>query len=108
MKPTHPHSGSFLIGQLKRFGSNLDSKHEITFWLYFPSEEGAQLAGQKAVKTGLSVDITESEKSQWLCLINCPHVPDEALIDAIMQFCMALASEFGGQFDGWESPLHIQ
>lgn len=102
------HSGSFLIGQLKRFGSDLDTKHEITFWLYFPSEEGAQLAGQKAEKAGLSVDITSSENGRWLCLIACRHVPDETLIDGLMKFSMDLASEFGGQFDGWESPLHIE
>ncbi|KAB2880771.1 ribonuclease E inhibitor RraB [bacterium] len=107
MNPIHPHSGSFLIGQLNRFGSDLDAKHEITFWLYFPSETCAQKASQKAVEAELSADVTASMDGQWLCLIACPHVPDEALIDGVMQFCIKLASDLGGEFDGWESPLYI-
>lgn len=107
MKLIHPHLGSFLIGQLERFGSDLDAKHEITFWLYFPTEELARQAGKRAEASGLTVEITPSLHDQWLCLIACPHVPDEVLIDGVMKFCMDLASEFGGQFDGWESPLHI-
>lgn len=108
MKSTHPHSGSFLIGQLERFGSDLDAKHEITFWLYFQTEQLAYQAEQKAIKAGLTVEISPSQNDQWLCLIACPHVPDETLIDGVMEFCIALTSEFGGEFDGWESPLHIK
>lgn len=108
MNPIHPHSGSFLIGQLNRFGSDLDAKHEITFWLYFPTADIARQAGERAEETGLSVEIVASVDNQWLCLLACSHVPDETLIDGVMKFCMDLASEFGGQFDGWESPLHIE
>ncbi|MBL7995297.1 ribonuclease E inhibitor RraB, partial [bacterium] len=97
MKPIHPHSGSFLIGQLNRFGSDLDAKHEITFWLYFPGEDIARQAGKRAEESGLSVEIGPSVDDQWLCLLACPQVPDEALIDGVIQFCIDLASNLGGE-----------
>ncbi len=105
MSPSHPYSGESVIQQLKRFGSNLDEKHEMSFWLYFPEEKTARRAADRAKKTGLSTEVVRSVDNRWLCLILCPHAPDEALIDAVMEFSIGLASEFGGEFDGWESSL---
>ncbi|MBL7993958.1 ribonuclease E inhibitor RraB [bacterium] len=53
------------------------------------------------------MEIGPSVDDQWLCLLACPQVPDEALIDGVIQFCIDLASNLGGEFDGWESPLYI-
>ncbi|NUM80554.1 ribonuclease E inhibitor RraB [bacterium] len=105
IKPTNLFSGAQVLHQLKRWGSHLDEKHEITFWLYFPSQNFAHQAGQRAEAAGLHVDITESMHGQWLCLITCTHIPDEMLMDGVFKFCDELVSSFQGQFDGWESPL---
>ena len=98
--------------QLKRFGSDVNRKHEVSFWLYFPDEESAQHAARRVESSGLKAEVSPSLKdrsdSQWLCLFYCPHVPDEVLLDGISQFCTDIASEFGGEYDGWEARLELK
>jgi hypothetical protein len=107
----NPYSGAFILEQLQRFGSDINRKHEVSFWLYFPDESSAKQAARRGEATGLHAEISPPLKdhndSQWLCLFYCPHVPDESLLDGISSFCMELASEFGGEYDGWEARLEI-
>ena len=105
-----PFSGKTILTQLKRSGSNLDSKHEVSFWLYFPDERRARQAARWAEETGLTVEVSsplkESEDSQWLCLLYCPHIPDESLLDGVSQFCVDLALEFNGKFPEYPNNIH--
>lgn len=107
-----PNSGKFILEQLQRFGSDVDRKHEVSFWLYFPSEDSAQQAARRAESVGLKPEVSPPLKdlpdSNWLCLLHCPHVPDEGLLDGISLFCTELASEFNGKLDGWEASLEIE
>ena len=79
-KIIEPYSGEFILKHLQKFGSDTDEKHEFTFWLYFPTEEHARKAGQRAEKAGFEADVSPPlEKfpdSGWLCLLFLPHVPD--------------------------------
>ncbi len=99
-----PNSGEFILEQLKQMGSDIKLTHEFSFWLYFPEEDLANRAGEKAEKAGFQVDISpplkDFKNSQWLCLLYCPHIPDEELLDGISDFCYKLADEFGGKYDG--------
>ncbi|MBI2441309.1 MAG: ribonuclease E inhibitor RraB [Lentisphaerae bacterium] len=108
----NPHSGQFILEQLRRFGSDLNRKHVVSFWLYFLSEDLAQQAARRAESAGLKSEVSpplkDSPDSKWLCLLYCPHVPDESLLDGISGFCAKLASEFNGEFDGWESSLELE
>ena len=107
----NPYSGAFILEQLQRFGSDMNRKHEVSFWLYFPNEFSAQQAARRGESAELQAKVSPPPKnyngSQWLCLLYCPHVPDESLLDGISNFCMELASEFGGKYDGWEASLEI-
>ena len=106
----NPNSGATILEQLQRVGSHLDRKHEVSFWLYFPSESLAQQAAQQAKQAGLKPEVSPPLKDgsdKWLCLLYCPHVPDEAILDGISQFCTQLASTFHGDFDGWEASLEL-
>ena len=109
---TNPNSGEFILEQLRKCGSNVNREHEVSFWLYFPSEDLAQQAAQRAESTGLKPEVSpplnDSSDPKWLCLLYCPHVPDESLLDGISQFCTDLASEFNGNFDGWEASLELE
>lgn len=112
MKVINPNSGEFILEQLRRFGSDLDRKHEVSFYLYFPSEDSAQQASRRAESAGLkpkvSPPLEDLSDSRWLCLLHCPHVPDECILDGISLFCTKLASEFNGEFDGWEASLELE
>lgn len=105
----NPYSGNFILQQLQRFGSNLNRKHEISFWLYFPKKNLATQAAHRAKKAGLKTKVSPPLKnspcSKWLCLLFCPHIPDEKLLDGISEFCTQLASDLNGEYDGWESKL---
>jgi len=108
----NPYSGEFILEQFQRFGSDLNRKHEVSFWLYFPTESSAQQAAHRAEAAGLKPEVSppleDSRDPQWLCLLFCPHVPDESLLDGISQFCADLASEFNGKYDGWEASLELK
>lgn len=108
----NPHSGAFILEQLQRFGSDVNRKHEVSFWLYFPGEAAARQAARRGASTGLQAEVSPPlkgiEDSAWLCLLYCPHVPDESLLDGISNFCNDLALEFGGKYDGWEASLELE
>ena len=112
MEVINPNSGEFILDQLRRSGSDLNREHEVSFWLYFPSEQTAQQAARSAEAAGLKPEVSpplkDSSDSKWLCLLYCPHVPDESLLDGISQFCTQLASQFNGKFDGWEASLELE
>lgn len=102
----NPHSGSFILNHLQKWGSDVSVKHEFTFWIYFPTKAQCRRGAQRARACGLGADINRSASGKdWLCLISCPHIPDEAILDGVIDFCVQLAAAEGGTFDGWESPL---
>lgn len=107
----NPNAGSFILEQLKSSRSDLDRKHEVTFWLYFPSQQLADQAAKRADAAGLHPEISPPAKDEsdpkWLCLLYCAHIPDESILDGIGEFCSALADEFEGKFDGWEAMLEL-
>ncbi len=107
----NPNSGEFILEHLKKWGSDVKQPHEFTFWLYFPDEVFVKRAGQKAEKAGFEVEISQpmggKDDPGWLCLLFCPHIPDEDLLNGISEFCMQLAKDFDGKFDGWESRLEL-
>lgn len=106
-----PKSGAFVLDQLQRFGSHVDRKHEVTFWLYFPTEVQARQAAGCAEEAGLKPSVSPPlegyDPPKWLCLLYCPHVPDEGLLDGIAGFCEQLAVDLDGDFDGWEASLEL-
>ena len=111
LETDNPNSGHFILEQLRKNGSDINKKHEISFWLYMPDEAAAIKAAEKARATGLHVDIAspqeDAESTDWLCMLYCPHIPDEAILDGISRFCIELAEDLKGRFDGWESSLEL-
>ena len=107
----NPYSGEFVLDFLKKWGSDINRKHEFTFWLYFPDEKQARKAGKKAETSGFKAEISPPlegmKKPEWLCLLYCPHIPDEELMDGIAGYCMELANEFNGKYDGWETMMEL-
>ena len=104
-------SGDFILRHLQKYGSNLSVTHDLTYWLYFPKKSLANKAAKRATLAGLKPEILppleKMENPRWLCLLHCPHKPDENILDGIMEFCIKLASDFDGFFDGWESRLEL-
>lgn len=98
-----PNSGAFILEQLERFASNFDEVNDATFWLYFKDELAGHQAAQHGRDAGLQAEVTPAaakRAKQWLCPFCCPHLPDETIPDNVDSFCLNLAGEFGGTFDG--------
>ena len=95
------------LDQLRRFGSDTDRTHDMPFWLYFHGESGRQTwRGCRARGGGRGVR-RERSGPPWLCLLYCPHIPDERILDSLNKFCSNQADECGGKFDGWETRLEL-
>ncbi len=78
----NPNRGKFILDQLRRFGSDTNRKHEVSFWLYFPDQASANQAASSIGKNGLETEIAKSATdANWLCLAYCPHIPDEKILD---------------------------
>ena len=107
-----PNSGEFIKEQLERFGSDVDREHEISFWLYFETKAAAETAYRQGLASGLSGEVALSavpdRATRWLCLLMCPHIPDEYILNRVFEFCTRLAHICGGHFDGWEARLELE
>jgi len=95
----------WVVSQLRQAGSNLSRPHDIEFFLYFPSEVGAQRIAAKLYAQGFDVKVTPSAsgKPEWVALARRSMVPDvEELVRAMF---LGLVSSEHGNYDGWGAPV---
>ena len=99
-------SDADVLDQLRKAGSNLQKKHPIEFFFYFPAQAAAQSACSLLESQGYQVIVRPSAStSEFLCKADKPLLPSlEALSELRSQF-EALASEMGGEYDGWGTPV---
>lgn len=93
-----------VISQLAKAGSDLVKPHNIDFFLYFPNRELAEQAKSLIHRENPSYEIIVKDSVQKgiiLCEIHAQLVPTIAnLKDAGKKFT-EIASNLGGQYDGW-------
>ncbi len=85
-------------------GSDNTRMHEISFWMYLPTEDGAlSLAKQlQAEKFDVEVSPPIDRRREWLCLAYRTMVPDLDELERIRKQFTKLAKLYDGKFDGWE------
>jgi hypothetical protein len=95
-----------VVEQLRRSGSDLDKPHHIEFFLYFPSESTARQAAATLTRTGFTAKVTlGADSANWLCLATKSMVPRVEALREIRANFSALATELGGEYDGWGTPV---
>ena len=97
-----PDSDSQILAQLRKAGSDLAKPHHPEFFLYAPTEAGAQQVAGKLRADGFSTDVKHAATgTDWLCTARKELIltPD-GLADLRRQFGALLAS-IGGHYDGW-------
>ena len=95
-----------VIQQLEDAGSDLSKPHPIEFFLYFPSESTALRAARRIRAAGFTVQVQPGASGpRWLCLATREMVPDHAALARIRADFNRLAAEFGGEYDGWGTPV---
>ena len=96
-----------VLEQLRKAGSDLAKAHAPEFFLYFPQEEPARRAGHALEAEEFSVRVQQSPGADgsWLCVATKPVVPTHGRMVEIRKRLTALATELGGAYDGWGTPV---
>ncbi len=95
-----------VLDQLAAAGSDLSKPHRVEFYLYFPTEQAAREAAERLEAEGFEGEMERSaDLSSWLCLVSQRMVPELSGIAATKRRLAAVAREFGGEYDGWETKV---
>ncbi len=96
--------GAEICSTLEGVGFDLGNTHTLQYYFYFPQKEQAEKLSTLLVAEGLSCEVDQSagDKRDWLCLAKHETRIDSGALTALGKHFAALATELGGEFDGWE------
>jgi regulator of RNase E activity RraB len=97
-----PDLDELVLVQLKKAGSDHSKPHAVEFFLYFPTQSGAEQAASRIKENGFAVEVKHAAKGEdWLCAATKTMVPDLSSLQKIRRDFNALAGALHGQYDGW-------
>ncbi|MFA5952932.1 MAG: ribonuclease E inhibitor RraB [Hyphomicrobium sp.] len=86
--------------------SDGDVPHVIHHYLYTPTREAAGQVAKVLRQRGFDVEERlGGDGVNWLVLGHHEVVPTEQLMTSLRHSLEALASEVGGEYDGWEADV---
>jgi regulator of RNase E activity RraB len=94
-----------VIEQLRKAGSDLSRAHEVEFFLYFPTQAGAEAAAAEVAKQGFAPELRPRHCEHWPLKLVKSLKPTEQALLAIRAELSSIASRHGGEYDGWGSPV---
>lgn len=95
-----------VLAQLSKAGADLTKPTEVNFYLYFKDGTSADSAAVHAGDGPLVATVRRAgDDSAWLCFVSGQMVPAEAAIHAHAVRLLALATAYGGEYDGWEAAV---
>jgi hypothetical protein len=95
-----------VLNLLSTSRADLSKRRLINFYLYFPTQEKAKIAGNELTNLGLEVEYAQSsDERNWLCLASKDLVPSFSSLNSIRKKLESIASKLGGFYDGWETGL---
>jgi hypothetical protein len=95
-----------VIDVLTRNHSDLQKPHRFDFYLFVPTKVAAASAAVRLSEEGYkSVVRRGADGKNWLCLASKTFVPDKPRIHEAQARMKALAVQYRGEYDGWESDL---
>ena len=94
-----------VIEQLRQAGSDLSKPHDIEFFLYFPTQSGAEAAAAEVKKKGFTAELQPRRGDDWPLQLTKALRPTEKELLAIRAELSSIASKHGGEYDGWGSPV---
>jgi hypothetical protein len=98
--------GAVIRSALQGAGSDIEKVHAFDFYLYFPAEAGARAAGERLKKESFAVEVRRAANAdEWLCLARKQLTPKTAPFAEYSRIFEMLATEFNGDFDGWEAEV---
>lgn len=94
-----------VIEQLRQAGSDLSQPHEIEFFLYFPTQAGAQAVAAEVTKKGFTAELRPEHGDTWPLQLLKRLKPTEKELLAIRAELSSIAAKHGGEYDGWGSSV---
>jgi len=96
-----------IIEQLRGMGADLSEPREVLHYLYLPTREAADAAGDALSPRGYAVDVRPAAgppgPNPWLCLATIEEVVSVESARTSRETFTALAATHGGGYDGWEA-----
>lgn len=105
-KPPKVKSGDeMVIEQLVKAGADLGQPRDTVHYLYFQSEEGANVAADKLRAHGLTANAKPAAAGNdpWAVIANHDYVVNADSIRDIRRVVEEAARAGGGDYDGWEA-----
>jgi uncharacterized protein (TIGR01619 family) len=96
---------------LKERGDALTKPREVDHWAYFPSASARDAFVEKTLAAGFSLrsasenDRSTSAGNRFVAQLYRSTVPEAGDMTEATLALSELAAEFGGEYDGWESPV---
>jgi Regulator of ribonuclease activity B len=92
-----------VLFHLAERGSDLTKPHKPDFAFFFPSEAAAKTAEWKLTEKGFDVSIYPPDAEHENCEVVAvkTFVPELHILNALSDEFEELATELGGEFDGW-------
>lgn len=94
------------LQQLAKAGANLTMPTHVISYLYVPDESRARSAAGELEHAGYQVEVrTAASGPSWLALATITMVPSAENIALLRGRFESLATQLGGEFDGWEAAV---
>lgn len=98
-----------VLEQLQQHGADLSQSREVNHYLYVPTREAADALAAIVLNEGHEASVRESaggdESKPWLVVATSHTVVDPEGVAAARRVFTELASEYGGEYDGWEAAV---
>jgi hypothetical protein len=93
-----------ILRSLKQSGFDLTREIELSFFLYFPSAEQAQLVTAAFPPPQWRVTTAPASRTElWQCTARTRAVPTLEAIRELVAHCQGAAEAGGGEYDGWQA-----
>ena len=99
------HTDRFVLRQLEELGADLTQPRHVTHFLYFANESDARGAADVIEKAGYQLTVTPPDENiaQWSTRAETARVVDATTVEAFRTWFEQIATEFRGEYDGWEA-----
>jgi hypothetical protein len=104
-----------VLKALADHGSDLTKPHHIVYYFYFPSKKAAIAAATRLKQDGFEIQRVGPAPGpwwkrifgfgKWSCVAETHLVPTEDTMCRTTDRFNAIASELGGEYDGWEAGI---
>ena len=97
-----------VLWQMREDGDDLAEAHEIEYSLAFQHEEKADQCALYLLKEEQKISLFEDEESgEWIITIYVYMEPEYSDIVDLEEWFTKIASQFGGEYDGWGCMAYV-